>query len=285
MTLRIGRLFLVFAMLLVAVTVQAQPPPASASASARSAPPPQGVAVLAAGVGPSQGPNVAREEAFALARAVYGSSLRPRGLDELRARILAGDPAPPATSNEIRDLAELRASIVGTDAASRRLLTSIGQQINVQAFLVVLRAAARPDEGLSPSAAAEPSSPADTDAGAPATPAREPAAPRVMARLFVVDAGEFDAARYEPDTASPTPWRATVTSLSGRFPPPPAPPTAELRGPPPRLSSEGKDSKPFYLSPWIWGAVGAAVLIGGFFYFAAQDTSEDPIHLQMRVPR
>jgi hypothetical protein len=54
---------------------------------------------------------------------------------------------------------------------------------------------------------------------------------------------------------------------------------------PPKLSSEGKDNKPFYASPWLWGAIGAAVLIGGFFYFASQDTSSDPIHLQMRVPR
>jgi hypothetical protein len=75
-----------------------------------------------------------------------------------------------------------------------------------------------------------------------------------------------------------------VTSLFGRFPPPPGEPTAQLALAPQALPSEGKDKKPFYMSPWLWGAVGAAVLIGGFIFLATQDTSSDPIHLQMRVP-
>lgn len=287
--LRIGRVLFVLAALASTGTAAAQPEPTPTPASA-PAPTPiptmgvstapkaaaQGVAVLASGA--------TRDDAFALARAVYGSSLRPRALDELRARILGGDPAPVTASKELRELAELRASIVGDDAASRRLLTSIAQQLGVQGILVVSRARATEQP-------AEPAPAADADAGtsvpsAPA-PAPAPTSPPAVARLFLAETGDFDAARYEPDPAGgPNAWRGTVTSLSGRFPPPPVPAaTAQLRGPPPKLSSEGKDNKPFYTSPWLWGAIGAAALIGGFFYFASQDTSSDPIHLQMRVPR
>ena len=256
----------------------------------------QGVAVLASGA--------ARDEAFTLARAIYGSSLRPRRLDELRARILAGDPAPPSATKEIRELAELRAGVIGEDAASRRLLASIAEQLGVQALLVVSRTPAAPAEQkeTKESETKEESAPASADGGvasvapsAPSSlsleadagvtpPAAVAAAPRALAsaRLFLADTGEFDAARYEPNASG---WRGTVTSLTGRFPPPPAPVAAQLQGAPPKLSSEGKESRPFYMSPWLWGAVGAAALIGGFFFFAAQDTSDDPIHLQMRVPR
>jgi len=268
----------------------------------------QGVAVVASGG--------ARDEAFTLARAVYASSLRPRSLDELRARILAGDPAPTSASRDVRELAELRAGVTGEDAASRKLLASIAQQLGVQALLVVSRgpapapapseqnaegkqgeaAPAEVDAGAAASAA--PSVAADagaSDAGAsraaaepaPADAGTAPFAPGaagspVSARLFLADTGEFDAARYEPDASG---WRGTVTSLSSRFPPPPAPRAAQLQGPPPKLSTEEKRGRPFYTSPWLWGAVGAAVLIGGFFFFATRDTGDDPIHLQMRVPR
>ncbi|MBX3217977.1 MAG: hypothetical protein KF850_38580 [Labilithrix sp.] len=291
---------------LATVTVaDAQPAPSSAphgetaaSASAQAA---QGVAVV--------GGVAVRDEAFTLARAVYASSLRPRRLDELRARILAGDPTPPAATKEIRELAELRAGVSGEDAASRRLLASIAQQLGVQALLVVSRApvestpapaGSAPAEsapaGSEPAPAASDATPAAQDGGAPtATPSEAPTAeapgarpaaepPRIRARLFLAASGEFDAARYEPDELG---WRGTVTSLSGRFPPPRSatPATAQLKTPPPKLPSDGKESQPFYRSPWLWGAVGAAVLIGGFFFFATQDTSDDPIHLQMRVPR
>jgi len=289
--------FLVFAALATVTVsdqqlVQAAPlePTETLATSPKSAG--QGVAVLGSGA--------AREEAFTLARAVYGSSLRPRKLDELRARILAGDPAPPSATKDIRELAELRAGVTGEDAASRRLLASIAQQLGVQALLVVSRTPApveqketkeseTKDEGApvdGGAASVAPSVPSvEADAGVTPPVAQASAAgPRalVSARLFLADTGEFDAARYEPNESG---WRGTVTSLTGRFPPPPAPVVAQLQGTPPKLPSEGKESRPFYMSPWLWGAVGAAALVGGFFFFAAQDTSNDPIHLQMRVPR
>lgn len=254
------------AALVPAAAVSAQPSasaPASTVAAVAPRPAPQGVAVLSLGG--------ARDEAFTLARAVYASSLRPRTLDELRARILAGDPAPSAASRDVRELAELRASIAGDDATSRRLLASIAREVGVQALLVV-STTTDADAGVSIA----------LDAGAPAH-GPPTGTPTVVARLFLTEEGEFDAARYEPDASDG--WRGTVSSLARRFPPPPTPAAGQTAAPPPRISSEGKESKPFYTSPWLWGALGAAVLIGGFFFFASQDTGDEPIHLQMKVPR
>lgn len=281
-----SRVVAVIAMLASATSAGAQPPrqESTVAIEARALHPAQGVAVVASGT--------ARDDAFTLARAVYGSALRPRRLDELRARILAGDPAPPSATRELRELAELRGAVGGEDAASRKLLASIAQQLGVQALLVVSRAvppsgeentggptdAGVADLGAADAEAAPRTSTAMVDAGTAAANTGG----LVSARLFLPETGEFDAARYEPDASG---WGGTVTSLSRRFPPPAAPVAAQLQGPPPKLPSDGKGSRPFYASPWLWGGVGAAVLLGGFFFFASRDTSDDPIHLQMRVPR
>lgn len=224
----------------------AEPPaPTAAVPSART----QGIAVL--------GEGDARTEAFAAARAVYASSARPPRLDEVRARILAGDAPSPAAQKDLKELAELRASVHGDDAASRRLLSAIAEQLKVQGLLVVTKVPT----------------------------AEEGAEPSVSARLFLAETSEFDAARYEPD-ATDRPWRSVASSLSRRFPPPAAPPAvATPYVPPPKLASEAKESKPFWASAWFWGALGAAAAVGGLFFLTTQDTSEDPIHLQLRVPR
>lgn len=223
----------------------------------------QGIAVLARGGAEGE---VSEEDAYAAARTVYATPLRPRGLDELRARILAGGPVPKTASPKLHELAELRASIRGEDAASRRLLASIAAELGVQGILVI-------HEG--------------------------------HARLFLADSGEFDAATYargetsgegagqgEGEGERDAPWKAVVRSLEQRFPatPPPrvARPKAEASSnatAPARSGGEGEPSRPFYASPWFWGGVGAALLLGGGFYLASRDTSDDTIHLQMRVPR
>lgn len=238
--------------------VAAQPPPAPAR---------QGVAVLGMGA--------AKDEAYALARAVYGSSLRPRNLDEIRARVLAGDPPPSLSSKEVRELSELRASIKDDDAASRRVLASIAKDLNVAALLVVKVETA--------ASSIEDDAGAGAEAGVPAK--------TTTARLFLAEPAEFDAARYSPEAGieGPAAWKPTVSSLERRFPGAPAAPagTAAVPGKPaPTMRpEEAPTSKPFYASAWFWGAVGGAVLIGGIFFVASQDTSDDPIHLQMRVPR
>ena len=179
-----------------------RPGPASSTATPPATPSGQGIAVLA--IGP------ARDEAFALARAVYGSRLRPTSLDEVRARVLAGAPPPPNASRELRELAEVRAGITTEDAAARRLLTGLAQQVGAQALLVV-----KVDRGAA--------LPSTEDAGADAAADAGNAAPAttVVARLFLTDSGDFDAARYAPDPGleGAAAWRSTVTSLEARFPP------------------------------------------------------------------
>lgn len=247
----------------------------------------QGIAVVA--VGP------ARDEAFALARAVYGSRLRPTSLDEVRARVLAGGPLPANASRELRELAEVRAAITGEDAAGRRLLTGLAQQVGAQALLVVKveRAAPPPAPAGPPPATDDAGASSDAGAAAPsdAPPASGNAAPAttVVARLFLADTGDFDAARYSPDAGleGAAAWRSTVVSLEARFPPvsrTPAP-GAALTAVPGKLPAEGEKSAPFYASGWFWGAIGGAALLGAGFYFATRDTTSDPIHLQMRVPK
>ena len=223
----------------------------------------QGVAVVAT--------NGTRDDAFALARAVYVTSLRPKTLDEIRARVLGGDPAPEAATKEVKDLAALRAAVNGEDAASRQLLIGIAKQLQVQALLVVSKTATAPTAETA-------------DGGA------EPGT-RVQARLFVSEQADFDAARYDFDGS----WQATVASVAARFPqasPSPAPPPFVAGPHPPDPTQFGlprvpekKEERPFYKSPWLWGAVAAAVIIGGIFFFASQDKSDDPIHVRMNVPR
>jgi hypothetical protein len=257
-----------------------RPGPASSSPTSMSSPPStpvgQGIAVLA--IGP------ARDEAFALARAVYGSRLRPTSLDEIRARVLAGAPSPPNASRELRELAEVRAGITTEDAAARRLLTGLAQQVGAQALLVVKVERA-------PAAPAPPEPAATEDAGADAAADAGNAAPAttVVARLFLTDSGDFDAARYAPDPGleGAAAWRSTVTSLEARFPPVSRTvgPGAATSPTPVKIKPEDEKSSAFYASGWFWGAVGAAALLGAGFYFATRDTGSDTIHVQLKVPR
>jgi hypothetical protein len=204
--------------------------------------------------------NGAQTDAFSLAHSVYASGLRPQKLDEIRARVLGGEPAPEMATKDLKDLADVRAGIVGEDAASRQLLASLSRQFDLQGILVVSRAPA-----------------VDADAGTNA-----------QARLFLPEQGDFDAAKYEYNGS----WQATVASVSARFPAvaasvqQPPPPVLVPGAPLPRGPVDKKEEKsPFYKSPWLWGAIGAALLIGGIFFFASQDKSGDPIHVRMTVPQ
>jgi len=215
----------------------------------------RGVAVL--GVGDSA------DATWPLAQSVYANDvLRPSSIDEPQARILAGDPLDANATRELKDLADLRNGIHGDDAASRALLTTIANRVHVKNVLVVFMGA--PD-----------------------------AAP--SARLFTADVG-FDAASYQPDDGSGSirTWSGTVRSLS-RFLTGATPTTNSAAStsttplvvtPPTAPRSEQKPgSKPFYLSPWFWGAIGAAAFGGLAVFLVTRDTSDGQIHLQMQVPK
>jgi hypothetical protein len=243
-------------------TARAEGPQAQATSAPVAASKGHGLAVLAA-------PG-AEAATWPLAKEVYARDpLRP-AVDEARARVIAGEAAPPA----LRDLSEERAGVHGDDAASRAVLKTIATQLGVRAIVVVF----------------------------PGEP--------VSARVFLADAGAFDAARYAPEPAdaasdggvSSLRWTGTVTSLDRAYAEPASAPAApaspaspmpsgEPAHAPPLATSEtppapkpkNEESKPFYASPWFWGAVGAAAFGGTAVYFATRDNSPSTIHLQLQV--
>jgi hypothetical protein len=185
-------------------------------------------------------------------------SLRP-GFDEAHARVLAGEAPAAGASQELVDLAQTRAAIRGDEAPSRQLLLSVANQLHVRGIVVVM------------------------------------AEPRLEARLFLPATAAFDAARYAPEVADAgeAEWTGALASLErseGAPAPTPAPAAEAPReslAPVPKGKEGDKDagSRPFYLSPWFWGAVGAAALGGVALYFATRDNSSGTIHLQLQVPK
>jgi hypothetical protein len=253
--------------ILVSGALQAAAPPVPSAITPGPVPAPVvapgvGLAVLAVGD--------ASSVAWPLARAVYANgALRPPELDEAHARVLAGETPAAGAPKELTELAETRAAIRGDDAPSRRLLASLAGTFRVRGIVVV---------ALPASAAAN-------------------------ARVFLADAAAFDAARYAPDpprsdalgadAAVPEPeWTGAVASLSraygavshAGFPTStPASPLAQT--PAPVARDGGGGSRPFYSSPWFWGAIGAAAFGGVALFFATRDSGSETIHLQVQVPK
>jgi len=200
----------------------------------------------------------ATDAAWALAREVYANpQLRPRALDDARARVLAGEAPAADAPADVRDVSQLRAGVKGDDAASRQLLGAIATQLGARGVLVV---EAKPSE-------------------------------KPSARVYLADSGTFDAARYAPDDSPLLAWTGAVQSLARAFgnalPPQPsasAAPSAALHEGP-RIENAPPASKKFYESAWFWGAIGAAVFAGGAVYFATRDNSASTIHLQMQAPK
>ncbi len=234
-------------------------PPAASAAPVAPAPRTQarGLAVLAVGDGVFV--------AWPLARALYGKAgLRPVEIDEAHARVLAGEPPVTGAAKDLTDLAETRAAIRGDDAPSRQLLASIATQFHVRGIVVVMPAVDLPTQ----------------------------------ARVFVADSASFDAARYAPDEGkvgdtAEADWSGAVASLDRAYGISLAPAPTPVAGPAPSLAThalaENKEkdatSRPFYASPWFWGAVGAAALGATALYFATRDNAPSQIHLQLQVPK
>jgi hypothetical protein len=197
-------------------------------------------------------PPPAAGAAWPLAQAVYAdATLRPASIDEAHARVLCGEAAPSGARGDLRDLAETVAAIQGDDAPSRTLLADIAQRWTAAAVVLV-----------------------HVEPGRPA-----------LARVFVASSHEFDAATYAEDLTAATPWAATVRSLARAYSAPApaleAPPLATHASPKP---AESNASRPFYTSPWFWGALGAAALAGGTAYLLSRDSSPTTIHLQVLGP-
>ena len=242
------------------------PPPSTSSAStAPSASPtpaasiPRGLAVVALAG--------ATDAAWPLAQAIYADAqLRPLDIDEARARALCGEAGPqaPQQAVEVKELGEMVAAVKGDDAASTTMLREIARRMRVKALVVV-----RSD------------------------------APRPIARVFLPEAGAFDAATYGPDDAGATvgtptmpsiAWSSAVRSLDRSFGSEGAVGTAPVRAPAlasreaPRIEGGAPAGKHFYESGWFWGALGAAAFTGGAIFLATRDTSASTIHLEMQVP-
>ena len=223
---------------------------------------PQGLAVIAL--------EGAGEAAWPLAKAIYARpTLRPPSLDEARARILAGDPLPPQAPAALHDLAETRVAVHGDDAPSRQLLLSIAQGLHVRGLVVV---GSERVEG-----------PVVTMGTAVnGAPAAQP-----FARVFLVETGSMDAARYYPDDEGAS-WAGAVRSLERSYGVslPPQPPGPLTTAPPKLKAEETSASHPFYSSPWFWGALGAAAVGATAVYFATQNNGTNgTIHLSAQVPK
>jgi hypothetical protein len=229
----------------------------------------------------------AADVAWGLAQAVYArEALRPTRLDEDVARALAGDTLPSAASTRARDLAQMREAVRGDDAPSRALLRDIASQTGARGVVLV------------------------------ATPPR--------ARVFDVERGAFEAAFYEPMSSGSAEgaWTPAVDAFGARYAaanravsvgntqsadasnrrvnpdaraetaPPPA--RASTRPSTDRPSTDrqkdanergGAPSRPFYASPWLWGALGAAAATALIVYVASRDNRDDTIHLHVQVPK
>jgi hypothetical protein len=236
------------------------PGPASTAPAPVAAPAPP-ASVAASGIAVVAMPG-STDAAWPLAQSVYSSqAIRPNAVDEVHARVLCGEPAPPTAPGDVRDLAETVAAIRGEDAASRAILAEMARRLNVRALVVV-----------------------HVDGGKP------------VARVFVAETQSFDAASYGPDAgATPTAWSAATVSLSRAFGAPAAT-SATLVGPSgpaapalatheePSITNTPPKPKAFYESGWFWGALGAAAFAGGAVFFATRDNGASSIHLDMQVP-
>ncbi len=246
----------------VAVVVLAVAAPAGGAAGA-TAPAAAGLAVVAL-------PG-ATDSAWPLAAELYGEpGARALAVDDAHARVLCGERAPDGAPAELRDLADTVGALhAGNDAPTRVLLAGIARRFSARALVVV---------AAFPAPAAIPT----------------PGVPPTSARVFLADTGDFDAPTYVPDASSatgPLTWSTAARSLARAFAPAlnPAPastpaPALALHPAHPEKTDKPGPPRPFYESPWFWGALGVAALAGGGSYLLARDTGSSTIHLQMQVP-
>lgn len=212
--------------------------------AAAAAPPAHGVALLVLGEAELA------DRAWPLAQAVYASRvLLPPGVTEARARTLVGRAAA-AGAEDTRELAELRDGVHDEGAVSRRVLGAIAGTTQAAAVAVV-----RPSE----------------------TPGH------VQVRLYLVDRAAFDVTLYDGDPTDGA-WRTDlVQALERRFDPAAkaAPPVVAKAAP---LHDTRNEKRPFYKSPWFWGALGGAVLLGGTALLVTKVTENTDVRVRVEPP-
>jgi hypothetical protein len=244
---RIGSYAFGFILLVTVMETRAsaEAPPSVTTATAPSALAEHGLAVIAV-------PG-ATDAAWPLAQGLYRhGSLDGSRLDEAQARVLCGEPPAPGAPAELHDLADTVTAVRGDDAPSRALLGSLARHFALRALVVVWMNAGRP-----------------------------------LARVFLPDIGAFDAAIYVPDGESGASWSGATRSLSRAFGiesvATPIPAAALATHPLSEANLHGM-SRPFFLSPWFWGALGIAAAAGGVAYLVTRDSGSHTIHLEVQVP-
>jgi hypothetical protein len=231
------------------------------------------------------------DAAWSLAQKVYTSEkLRPVTLRESDARALAGE-LPAEADARAKELFEVaRAIRIPADAASLRLLASLAQSLQVRGLLVVFAEAASPAvDSLRKLARAS----------ASGVEARS----SVQMKVFLPAAGAFDAASYvvlmpstvrvDGATAFESPWLPVMVSLETRFAESGRvqevavvnAPTIGHSDAHAKPAGDGSATMSFYKSPWFWGALGAAVVLGGVAFAVTRPNDTAVVRLRAEVPQ
>ncbi len=192
----------------------------------------------------------ATDVAWPLAQSIYMDRLlRPDSLDDRHARVLCGERPLGSAPSDLLDLHQMVAALGDDDAATRVLLGELAHRLSVRAIVVV----------------------------------RVGEKGRTIAKVFLSETASFDAPEYSPDEGQTPDWSAVVRSLERSFG------TLAVKLQAPALATreaplrEERHPKQFYESGWFWGALGAAALAGGAFYFVSRDSSAPTIHLELQV--
>lgn len=231
--------------------------------------------------------------ARALARDVYANAallfpVTPRS--DASAQVLLGEPWPKDAAPSVIELGKVREALGKTEseAAERRLLASIGLELNAD-FVVAVR---REGEGAAAkilrckSAAYEPDvlkATAEKDASGEISYRFADAVPTLV-RL--VQAGEIT----EPAAPAPPPAPPPASAAA----PPPLRPTA-TPAPASALKTPGKqvpaapkpEPSPVWKSTWFWVAIGGAAAIGltAFGIAKATEGDDNMVHLSGRISK
>ena len=108
-----------------------------------------------------------------------------------------------------------------------------------------------------------------------------------QARLFDAADAHLEPTKYEADLKKPSaPWSALVDALDARYAPSP-PKSTVIPEAPKKEETEKKDegSGSFLSSAWFWGALGAAVVLGGVTYALTRDQGQgqpSPVRIEWK---